>query len=144
MIGTTIRANGSNLATQFYGLLDIQPASGNYQYRVKCVSQTGAIYYSDFVKVAITKNGKGMYVYPNPVTNNVITLKLGRMEAGKFQARLLTENGVLILAQTIQHAGGSASYTIQPGQTLVSGSYLLEVIDAKGNATRLKVMAQTK
>jgi hypothetical protein len=133
--------NHTNAAS--YTWFDVNPASGTYTYRVKCVSTTGAFTYSNQVKVQIVKKGAGMYVFPNPVTDNNIGLQLTKIAKGTYTVVLKTKAGQIIHTSIINHAGGSALYTITPINSLVSGQYILEVIGHNKSITILKVLAQT-
>jgi hypothetical protein len=142
-IGTQL-ANGSSDAAHAYNYLDLSPAAGVYHYRVKCISSTGAYAYSDLAKIAVTRKGNGMYVFPNPVVNNTIGLQLSKMPAGMYTARLLTGNGQFIMMKSFSHAGGAAVYQFSPENPMTAGTYQLEVTDNKGNKRIMQVLVVNK
>jgi hypothetical protein len=142
-VGTQVSNGNSRDAVQ-YTWYDVNPTAGTYIYRVKCISNNGAIAYSDKATATIVKRGNGMYVFPNPVTNNVIGIQLNKVKKGIYTAVLKTKAGQIVMTTTISHAGGSAAYTIAPTNRLVSGNYTIEIIGDDNAVTVLKVIAQTK
>jgi hypothetical protein len=137
-------ANGNSDGSRSYSQIDLSPAAGVYHYRVKCISSTGAYAYSNVVKIAVTRKGNGMYVFPNPVVNNTIGLQLSKMPAGMYTARLLTGNGQFVMMKSFNHAGGAAAYQFIPDSQLPAGNYQLEVTDGKGSKRVMPVLVVNK
>lgn len=145
-VGNQLNSVLSQMANA-YSWLDISPTPGVYYYRVKCVGSSGAIAYTDKVKVTIVKSTPAMYVFPNPVTNSTINLQMNNMPAGKYYTTLMTEDGKAVNKAAIIHAGGTAVETINPKTILAAGSYRLEVTGPdKNNKNKvlLKIIVQTK
>lgn len=122
----TVDSKG-NAAKGDYSLLDVHPAIGMYYYRVKSVGKHGSIGYSDVVKVKMVNPQNGIYVFPNPVTDNNINLQMNKAEKGTYQVKLVNGAGKLMLQKQIVHPGGSVTHTIQADQYLADGTYQLEV-----------------
>ena len=134
-------AKGNNMDVNNYSGLDEKPAPGIYYYRIKGISNNGAIGYSETVKVVMMNVKAGLYVYPNPVTNGTIGLQMNSMHAGVYSVRLLNSAGQSIVTKSVNHAGGTASVNIQyPAQ--LTGHYQLEIIGNNKKKTVLKVVIQ--
>jgi hypothetical protein len=148
--GTRFEPAGIELSTgdaeqgSRYAWLDRAPAPGVYYYRIKTVGNNGAIAYSDKVKVTVVKSSPAMFVFPNPVTNNIIGLQMNKMPAGVYETVLTAENGSVINRNRIVHVGGSATESITPRSALISGAYQLEVTGPDQKKTVLKVIVQTR
>jgi len=138
----TSLAKGDNKGVNNYNGLDEEDlAAGTYYYRIKGTSNHGAIGYSAQVKIIIMNGGKNMYVYPNPVSNGSMGLQMNSMPAGIYYLRLLNAVGQILLTKTINHGGGTASFTINyPVQ--FTGNCELEITGADKQKTILKVIVQ--
>lgn len=133
-------SNGDTDMPVNYNGLDVSPAPGEYYYRIKSVSKMGVIAYSDAVKVKVVKSSPELYVFPNPVTNGVIQLQLNKAATGIYSTYLYNGNGQLLNTAFINHAGGTATKTIQQKQGLTSGTYQLNVTAPDGQMTIIKVV----
>ncbi|MES2850367.1 MAG: hypothetical protein V4685_15010 [Bacteroidota bacterium] len=133
-------SNGESAAPVYYNGLDLQPAPGEYYYRIKSISKNGAITYSDVAKVKVVKASPALYVFPNPATNGVIQLQMNRSGAGVYSTSLYGNNGQVVNTELISHAGGTATKIIQPKQYLTGGTYQLKVTGPDGKVTVIKVM----
>ena len=122
---TSVRATaGSALKT--YNWYDGNPSPGNNFYRIRSVGKTGAIVYSEIMRISLGKGAATVSVYPNPVKQEVLGLQMSNLEKGKYTIRLINQLGQQVYTKVIEHAGGSASHTLQIG-TLSKGMYRLEV-----------------
>lgn len=91
-------------------------------------ASTGANRFSiSFAKPAIVQNSKpGILVYPNPVANGVINLKMSNMPQGVYNVRVINNQGQTVLIKQIIHSAGNNTEAIQLGKG-VKGAYHLEV-----------------
>jgi hypothetical protein len=142
-VGTQL-SSGNSASGKNYSLLDLNPAPGVYYYRIKCIGNNGAIAYSDKAKVTVIKGSPAMFVFPNPVTNNVIGLQMNKMQGGVYETILMSEDGKVINRNRIVHANGTATESIKPALNLISGSYRLEVVGPDKKVTTLNIIVQTK
>lgn len=142
-VGTQL-SSGNVETGKSYSLLDLNPAPGVYYYRIKCIGNNGATVYSDKVKMTIVKGSPAMFVFPNPVTNNVIGLQMNKMPAGVYETVLMSEDGKVINRSRIAHAGGTSTESIRPKGALINGSYRLEVIAPDKTTSTLSVIVQTR
>lgn len=79
-----------------------------------------------FTKTAITPAKNTIVVYPNPVQNGIVTLRLNDMPKGTYGVKLLNSLGQTVITRQIEHAGGNSTQTIGVNKT--KGTYMLEVI----------------
>ncbi len=140
----TILAKGDNKYVNNYsGLDDGYLAAGVYYYRIKSITNHGAVGYSHPVNVTMMNVKGGMYVYPNPTNNGSIGLQMNSMTAGSYHVRLFNSVGQFLLSKTINHVGGNASFTITyPVQ--LAGNCELEITGADKMKSVLKVIVNPK
>ena len=122
--------------------LDIAPANGIYYYRVKATGIDGEVLYSDIAKAVMVKNNEGMYVYPNPITNNRIQLRMIKQTPGIYTATLSNNNGQKIFTQQWQHSGGFISKVFELPAVIATGMYQLEIMKLDGMKLIFKVNVQ--
>jgi methionine-rich copper-binding protein CopC len=82
-----------------------------------------------------TKPGRGIKVYPNPVTRAQFTLRMDSVTAGRYLLELYTAGGQLVYKQPLNHTGKSAIYPIQLPATLARGIYMLKLAGAHAKHT---------
>ena len=123
-----------------YNWLDASPAPGQYYYRIKCISNNGVVAYSDVAKVTILKSSPELYVFPNPVTGNIIQLQMTDRPAGQYQVRLINDAGQKIMDVSITHNGGTATKFINIEKAVGKAVYNMEVTAPDKNTTVIKVM----
>ena len=80
------------------------------------------------LKVNMAKGNPDITVYPNPVSNRMITVKLRDMMKGVYTLRLISITGQAVSTQQFIHNGGSGTQTIGLDRTVANGSYRLEII----------------
>ena len=72
---------------------------------------------------------KGIVIYPNPVTSRMVNIKFTDMEKGIYQLRLISTGGQLIMAQQVNHGGGSNTLKMGLDNQIANGNYQLEIIN---------------
>lgn len=137
-------SSGDNDSQVSYNAVDKELHPGEYYYRVKSVSKNGVIAYSDVVKARVLNAGPGMYVFPNPVTDNNIQLQMNKATAGEYYLRLVGANGQLVVSSIVKHVGGNATHILKPVNKLMSGVYQLEVISQDNKINTIKVVVNNK
>ena len=82
----------------------------------------------------IVNSGK-LSVYPNPVTDKVVTVQTTNIAAGKYNVTMINNIGQTVLTTTINHLSGSTTETIKMNKVLPSGVYtmLLKNTNGTGN-----------
>ncbi|MFP5041279.1 IPT/TIG domain-containing protein [Parasediminibacterium sp. JCM 36343] len=128
----TVAATASTAA---YSFIDASVATGSNYYRIKALSATGEVAYS---AVSVIKKGAlavSYSFYPNPVTNKMVNLQLGNVEKGVYTVSLYNSLGQKVSDKTVQHQGGTATYSIGLGKALASGVYTVSVHKSSGVTT---------
>jgi hypothetical protein len=126
-IGKVAAQNVSDIPVN-YSFTDMSPLTGINYYRLEMVDRDGKSAYSN-VKV-VDRHVSGFSVFPNPA-RDVVNLSLGTDASPNLTIRLINQSGQLLQEQRLTNAAGS---TVTFGLTSYSpGSYLLEIIDNKGN-----------
>ena len=122
----SVKGNGTTTAKNTYKFNDDTPLSSINYYRLKQVDLDGQLKFSSTVSVNLLKGGKGLSVYPNPVSDklNVVTNSLDR--DGSVQ--IFDIKGSLIkTAQFIDNQLDINNFPI--------GLYQIRLLDSKGLTT---------
>jgi len=138
----TVTATGNNQSTITYNWLDASPVNGANYYRAYSIDNTGAVAYTQIVKVDISSGNSSIAVYPNPVTNGTINLEMKNMPQGLYNVRFLNEIGQLIFNKTINHTEGTSAETISYDKNISKGSYQLEIIHPDNSETSIKLIVE--
>ncbi len=133
----TINASNGNIHS--YQWLDGETTGNYYYYRIRSISQNGQLSYTQIVKVQIEKRNAGISVYPNPIINGTINLKLTSQITGVYQLRLLSSLGQILISKEVTYSGGSDTKSIPCGN-LSKGIYQLKVTTPSGNKYAIKIM----
>ncbi|MBN8865474.1 MAG: T9SS type A sorting domain-containing protein [Sphingobacteriales bacterium] len=72
----TIAASGNSTTVQQYEALHASPASGSNYYRIRQIDADGKHSFSKVVLIAVATNRNAVLVYPNPVVNGMLYVKL--------------------------------------------------------------------
>jgi hypothetical protein len=104
---------------------------------------------ADRFKVVFTKrptalNNAGFAVSPNPVEGSSVTVQLKNQTAGKYQVRLLSITGQVMMAKTLTHAGGNGNQLLQLPASLASGMYQVELTGADKRTSVQKIIVNEK
>ena len=138
---TSVIAKNSNSAVENYSWLDINAKTGNNFYRIKVIEKSGAVKYSRVARVSIADTKSYVSIFPNPIKDNIITVKFFNMQKGKYQATLYNSEGQQILVNMIEHTNTSMSHTIVTSKSINKGTYALHIV--KGEIiTNLKVILE--
>ncbi|MEN9570066.1 MAG: hypothetical protein RL172_1297 [Bacteroidota bacterium] len=136
----TVQSKGISDKPVQYQFTDLAVKPGQYFYRIKASSVAGAVEYTPVMQVKIINSKKGMFVFPNPVSNNRVQLQLNSLIPGDYTARLYTPSGSLLYTQTIQYSGGFNTFLLDVPGLMANGQYLLKVSSAGQQAVTIKVM----
>ena len=110
-----------------YSYTDNQAANGDNYYRIKAISKDGSVQYSNIAKVTIGDRREGISIYPNPVVGKTMNVQLSNIAAGNYEVVLYNANGQQVMEQSLQHAGGSITTTLNLPANLASGIYQLKI-----------------
>lgn len=132
-----------------YQWLDEQVTTGNMQhpvnnfYRVRCIGIGGYINFSKVISIKAGYPISGISIFPNPVTNNIISMQFTNMQEGFYALRLLNSTGQVLFTQTINHSGINGTQTIMPLSSMVKENYYLG-ITGPGNLKMTKLISVAK
>ena len=132
-------ATGNGGLPASYQVTDAHPDEGYNYYRIKSVDINGRTEYSNVVKVVM--GGKQtISIYPNPVSNGTINLRLTNEPGGIYGIRLLNKMGQVIMTKQINHAEGLGTETIQFDKHSAHCIYQLEVAKPDGHKVNMNVI----
>ena len=123
-INTTAAKNISN---SNYSYTDNSAVTGDNYYRIKAINLDGTIQYSSIAKVTIGDRREGISIYPNPIVGKTMNVQLSNIAAGTYALSMINANGQQVMEQSLQHAGGSVTSTVQLPSTIASGVYQLRL-----------------
>jgi len=126
------QAAAKNTATASYSTTENNVTATTY-YRIKAVSTTGSISYSNVAKVQLAVNSNQFAVYPNPLIGNTLNVSLTNVNTGKYVVSIYNVLGEKVNEQSINHTGGSASHAIIISNTLARGVYRVVIREAASN-----------
>lgn len=129
--------------THTYSWVDEHVLTGNNFYRIRCIGITGGIGYSTTINVKMGSTISDINIYPNPVTNNIITLQFTGMQKGTYNLRLLSSMGQALFTTTINNTSSNSSQTVMPPRNLAKGNYYLEIV-GPGNLRVSKLVSVAK
>jgi len=127
-----------------YSFTDVSALPGVYYYRIKATSYSGAVGYSETVKVKIVKSSPALYVFPNPVTDGHIQLQMNNRIAGWYDLKLVNNLGQVLVTRKFMFQGGTATQNIETGNTLTNGLYNLEVTGPGKKTSIIKIIISRK
>lgn len=133
-IGTVTPYNNNSGLTSSYTFIDQHPLYNINYYRLKMTELTGAVKYSNIVKVEMGKGTPELVVAPNPIQSNRIQLQLYNLPKGKYRVTLINNTGQQLMNKEISHEGSSVKQTINLDNNITTGIYQLRI---SGNNTIL-------
>jgi hypothetical protein len=85
---------------------------------------------SDMQQIAIPKRSAPSFkVFPNPVRNGQVQLRLTDIEKGEYTLKLINSQGQEMLRQLIIHDGGNSNIMVAFNKILPKGIYTLQMIN---------------
>jgi uncharacterized repeat protein (TIGR02543 family) len=86
---------------------------------------------------------KELAIYPNPVVKGAdIQLEFRNKAAGKYTVKIFNITGVQVQQAVVRHIGGTAVHGVGLEQRLVSGNYLVEILNEKGEREQARLTIQ--
>ncbi len=129
----SVPAKGNSSVSINYNLFDPNPFSGVTFYRIKIIDKSGQVTYNQIMRVNISSGAAEVTVYPNPVNGNTIVLLMSNLQKGRYTITVTNKLGQKIMNKVIEHAGGSATETIEFSKALAAGVYRLKVTGGEIN-----------
>jgi hypothetical protein len=109
-----------------YEWKDRHPMTGLNYYRLMPVDVDGAFTYSKVVMVEIGQSSQ-MSVYPNPVSGNVVNLRMQGQRQGNYRLLIMNAGGSVVVSTNLAYDGGEIVKSIVLESSLPAGSYYLQV-----------------
>ncbi len=116
-------ANGSGE----YHYLDNYPVIGENYYRIRNVNLDNTEGYSQVISVRNLSTAASLGIFPNPVQNKIINLKIENYPAGKYEVRLINMAGQALTGYTFNYPGGNFVARIPIHSAIATGNYRLEL-----------------
>ena len=122
-----VNAKGNSLEN-FYNYIDSRPFSGISYYRIKVIELSGTNnFYSKIVKVSLGKENIKFSVFPNPIENNILNLRLYEGSGGKYFVKLIGTSGQILLTQSYFYNEMEPVKKINLPSGLSSGIYQMQI-----------------
>ena len=124
------KVTAKNTATANYSTTDNNVTATSY-YRIKAVSTTGSVSYSNIAKLSTINYQLSISLYPNPLKGSkTLNVSMDNVVAGKYVVSITNVLGQKVSEQTISHEGGSATHAISIHNTLAAGAYSVTISEA--------------
>lgn len=131
--------NGGNAS---YSYRDALPLGTVNFYRIKAISRSGQIQYSNMVKVDPLYTTADISVYPNPVYDKTIYVNFRNQQKGNYMLQLTNKLGQLIYQDVLYVDQPNVVQTIRPGSMTASGTYQLTIIKEDGSKLMEQVVVK--
>jgi uncharacterized protein YjdB len=115
-----------------------QRQTGASYYRLRAISATGQVGYSNIAKVT----AGDISVYPNPVAGQQMHIQFGDVPAGQYRIRLLAITGQVVYNTTISVTGKQTVIPVTWHTKILPGYYLLEAVHTNGRRFVKNVVIQ--
>lgn len=129
----SIQAANAGAVSRAYTFTDIAPLAGRNYYRIKVTENDGKSFYTqvqtlDFVSSAFVK------IYPNPVYNRRLTIRINSDKAGRYAVHMYGADGKMVFRDYIDHTGAAVPHYINLPATVVTGLYKLQITNPDNKA----------
>ncbi|QEC70027.1 T9SS type A sorting domain-containing protein [Panacibacter ginsenosidivorans] len=125
---TSVNALNNGKVINNYSVIDNNPVKGNNFYRIKAIDKDGRVIYSGVLSVNVAGGNTFVMIYPNPVRNHQLNVKLNNVPAGKYQLAIYNYLGQQVSDKLIRHDGGSAAQNMILPANIKAGVYVVKVI----------------
>ena len=116
--------NGGSTA---YTKIDLGAYKTDNFYRVKAISNSGQVQYSNIVKVASLKNLSYVEVYPNPVTEGKMNIRFSGKINGEYRVSIFNNLGQELQQNNIYISSNNENMTIAIGSAILPGTYRVSI-----------------
>ncbi|MES2431951.1 MAG: hypothetical protein V4556_13540 [Bacteroidota bacterium] len=124
-----------------YNWVDVKPFMQDNYYRIRLVDFSGAITYSQIVKVKTGNAKSGIELQNNPIINNTINLQFVNQQSGAYKIRLYNYLGQTIDSKEIKGIGSWVE-SFPVNSDLSKGVYDLEIITPANEKVVKKILIQ--
>lgn len=107
--------------------LDVSSNNSSNFYRIKVVEKSGVSFYSAIVRLCKELVKPSFSIFPNPVVEKEIGIKVSDLEKGKYTLNIYNGNGQKMFETFLDNKGGLSLQTISLRQKLTSGNYTIQL-----------------
>jgi len=125
-IGSVNAAGNSNSVLQ-YLFDDRSPQPGINFYRLKIIDLDGKNEYSNIISIQTGNKDNIITVFPNPVTNKIISFQLNNISRGTYNIELYNSAGQTVYRTSINYSGGLLTQSFQLPETITEGLYTIHI-----------------
>jgi hypothetical protein len=133
-IGSVAAQN--NRTSYSYNYLDATPTQGNNYYRLRSVSNTGDVTYSNILRINLGAGKTDLSILSNPVIGKAINLQLSNFDRGQYAINIYNNLGQKVSMQSTNLSGGSSTEIVNLPSGITRGNYFLQVTNGSTNITR--------
>lgn len=125
----TVPSKAVNAGAAGYSWTDMNITPGVHYYRIRSNGMDNERKYSQIMKVNITEQAtlQSMTIYPNPVTNNIVSLQVMDLEKGMYTVKIVNMNGQVVKKISLSHSGGDLKYNLLLEGNMPAGKYHAEL-----------------
>lgn len=110
-------------------------------YRLKITDNDGHATFSPVITIKVSDVNKTYSLYPNPLTGNLLYIKIPSAHVGSLKIKVATMGGKIVEERVIQADGLSSNQIPLNVKTLVTGVYQVQLIEEKtGKVTVLQLV----
>jgi len=122
-------ASGNQGGLMRYEWPDEQPLTGYLYYRIRAVEQDGRTAFSNVVRAGQpVSEQNGISVFPNPVRDGRIFIRMPNMPSGTYEIQFLSATGQRVLYHTLAHRKSQTpAHPVSLPPALSSGVYVLQI-----------------
>jgi hypothetical protein len=125
-----------------YRFIDHQPLAGWNFYRIRALGLDGRIFYSTVVRVSPAFTQSNISIYPTPVTQGLMHIRLEGQKPGKYRMLLFAGNGQMIYQHSFEVLEASQVTSISLPHSLSSGSYQVKLISPDNQLHQQNIIIQ--
>jgi hypothetical protein len=119
-----IQPTGNDNTAASYTFPDAAPLTGLGYYRIQAVEANGHFVYSNIVSVDRSGKAEGLHLFPNPVVNQRMTLRVNDLTAGRYKLSIVNSVGQEVHRESINISSGIFSRDMDT-HDLKPGHYIL-------------------
>lgn len=123
----TVTSTANDGERNVYDMIDWNALNVMTYYRIKAVSLTGKPSYSAIVKVELQKMPSPVSVFPNPVQGKTLHVHFTNLAEGDYKLDLFNKLGQVIYTTSVTVDNSNDVRTLQLGQNIPAGTYILKV-----------------
>lgn len=137
----TIACAGNSITLKKYSFTHENPTEGVSYYRLEKTDKDGRSVYFNMLSVVVPKNDFSFMIYPNPLSEGLIHLKLNSLI--DTEIKIYDEFGRSVFYKNINAKDGVFIYDISLEEKLIAGVYFVSATSGKNITTeRLVIMNQ--